>query len=237
MFVVVLFVAAGNSLIDYEDRDIDKKAHPNRPIPSGKIKIEKVLRFSYLLFILSIIMCIFNNLENITRPYSLILLLFNITVMITYEKNLKERGIPGNLSISWLIASLFLFGAVSIIKLPLLIILFTVMAFLANFMRELVKDIEDIKGDRDIRHTAPIMHGVGPSSSLACISLTAAIFLSSLPYILRIVNIFYLFIVLIADVIFIYSMFLLYRKRIKACQNYAKIGMLISLVAFAAGVI
>lgn len=35
--IVFMFMAGGNALNDYVDRDIDINAHPERPIPQGKI--------------------------------------------------------------------------------------------------------------------------------------------------------------------------------------------------------
>ncbi|MDR0309344.1 MAG: UbiA family prenyltransferase, partial [Candidatus Methanoplasma sp.] len=36
--VVLAFMAGGNSLNDYIDRDIDRTAHPDRPLPKGEIE-------------------------------------------------------------------------------------------------------------------------------------------------------------------------------------------------------
>ena len=33
--VVMIFMAGGNSLNDYVDREIDRTAHPDRPLPAG----------------------------------------------------------------------------------------------------------------------------------------------------------------------------------------------------------
>lgn len=33
---VIFFIIGGNTLNDYLDRDLDKFAHPERPLPSGK---------------------------------------------------------------------------------------------------------------------------------------------------------------------------------------------------------
>jgi len=35
--IVFLFIAGGNSLNDYIDAEIDKTAHPERPVPSGRM--------------------------------------------------------------------------------------------------------------------------------------------------------------------------------------------------------
>ena len=36
--IVLIFMAGGNAINDYIDRDIDVVAHPDRPIPRGEIK-------------------------------------------------------------------------------------------------------------------------------------------------------------------------------------------------------
>ncbi len=49
--IAVFFITSGSmGLNDYFDRDIDKKAHPDRPIPSGKITPMQGLTFSIILF-------------------------------------------------------------------------------------------------------------------------------------------------------------------------------------------
>ena len=108
MAAVVFFMGAGNSLNDYEDRHIDKKAHPERPIPSGKIRAKSVRSIAYAFFAISAVLAAFINPG---RPFPLALLLINLAVMVSYEKALKSSGIAGNLEISYLIASLFVFGA------------------------------------------------------------------------------------------------------------------------------
>ena len=161
----------------------------------------------------------------------------NLAVMVSYEKALKSSGIAGNLEISYLIASLFVFGAVSAGNVGTVIVYFAAMAFLANFMREIAKDIQDMDGDRGVRNTAPLAHGVGAASALASFSLLAAVFLSPVPYLVHITTVYYLAIVLAADAIFIYSIFLLGRRMAKGSQTCAKLGMLLSLLAFAIGVV
>lgn len=46
---VIFFIIGGNTLNDYLDRDLDKFAHPERPLPSGKIKPQVALTFPSLL--------------------------------------------------------------------------------------------------------------------------------------------------------------------------------------------
>jgi geranylgeranylglycerol-phosphate geranylgeranyltransferase len=235
MLAVFLFVAAGNSLNDYEDRDIDKIAHPDRPVAAGRMSPRSALRLSYAFFFLSAVASTLIFYPKIV-VYPLALLLLNMVIMLSYEKRLKKEGISGNLSIAWLTASLFLFGAVSAGGINTLTALFVFMAFLAIFAREVAKDIEDMEGDRGVRRTAPLTYGVGRASVFAYVSIIAAVAISPLPYILGIVSPYYLAFVLPADAIFIYSVLLLAKKSPAGSQNWAKAGMLVSLVAFAVGV-
>lgn len=234
MIAVVLFVGAGNALNDYEDRRIDKIAHPHRPLPSGRMKPKTALSLSIIFFSAAVVMGL---IINITRPLPLLLLLVNLLVMVSYEKKYKKEGIPGNLSISWLTSSLFLFGAVSAGGITILIILFIAMAFLASFTRELIKDIQDMSGDKGIRRTAPIIYGRGSAGWLAALSIGGAVALSPIPFILGFLpSLYYMIIVLVADAIFIYSVILLFYGKSERSQIAAKTGMLVALIAFASGV-
>ena len=51
---VVLFTGAGNAMNDIKDAEIDKTAHPMRPIPSGQLSIQQASRFTSLLWTLSV---------------------------------------------------------------------------------------------------------------------------------------------------------------------------------------
>jgi len=234
MLAVFLFVAAGNALNDFEDRDVDKKAHPERPVASGKIRPQTALRLSYILFFCAAILSAFIHFP---RFQPLLLLAVNLIVMLAYEKRLKSEGLSGNLSIAWLTSSLFLFGAVAADSINRVTAIFILTAFFSILGREIVKDIEDLEGDRGTRRTLPITSGVGLSSALAALSFAVAIAISPLPYFLNLLSQYYLAIVLAADAIFIYCIILLGRKYPGDSQKFAKAGMLLSLVAFAVGVI
>ena len=47
---VVLFTGAGNAMNDIKDAEIDKTAHPMRPIPSGQLTIQQASRFTSVLW-------------------------------------------------------------------------------------------------------------------------------------------------------------------------------------------
>jgi geranylgeranylglycerol-phosphate geranylgeranyltransferase len=95
--VVFSFVAGGNSLNDYLDRDVDKVAHPERPVPSGRISPKTALWIAIATFVISIgSSLLLRNIESIA------IVLAAIVVIILYEFKTKAMGLVGNLSIAFL---------------------------------------------------------------------------------------------------------------------------------------
>lgn len=133
MATVFSFTAAGNSLNDYFDRETDKVAHPERPLPSGMIRPTGALTVSIILFALAV------DYSYFVSTWSLIIVLTSVAVMVGYELLLKAEGFAGNLAISWLAGALFLFGGAAVEKMELAWIL-AALAFLATLGREIVKD-------------------------------------------------------------------------------------------------
>ncbi|NLU46220.1 MAG: UbiA family prenyltransferase [Euryarchaeota archaeon] len=44
--LVLIFIAGGNSLNDYVDRELDKIGHPDRPLPRGEIPPRRALHLA-----------------------------------------------------------------------------------------------------------------------------------------------------------------------------------------------
>jgi geranylgeranylglycerol-phosphate geranylgeranyltransferase len=230
MAVVFLFMAAGNALNDYLDMDIDKVNHPERPIPSGRVKPVSALRTAAILFGLSMGFAVFINME------ALLLVLVNAGLMFAYELKFKNLGLSGNAVISWLTASIFLFGGFAVYESqPDLqkIYALAILAFGATLGREIAKDVEDIEGDVT-RKTLPKKIGKYWASIVATAAFVVTAFLSILPLWLGLFEYQYILIVLFADVMFIYSGILLFQNPRRA-SILAKAGMLTALVAFATG--
>ncbi len=229
-FVAFLFTGAGNALNDYYDRDIDKINHPRRPIPCGKVSPKNTIRFSVLLFIGAIILTLYINL------YAILILATNLAIMISYEVFSKAKGVAGNATISWLTATTFLFGGAAVEALTAPLILSS-LAFLATFGREIAKDIEDIRGDTG-RVTLPMNLGIDGAAIIASLAIVSAVLLSPTPYLLGLFSessaMFYIIFVVLADIIFIYSICLLLKRK-KKTSGTIKYAMLIALVAFLVG--
>ncbi len=227
MAVVVSFTAAGNSLNDYYDRETDKVAHPERPIPSGKVHPGTARVLSIVLF------CVSVALSLPVGPWSVAIVLASIAIMVGYERYLKAEGLAGNLAISWLTGALFLFGGAAVGRLGLAWLL-AALAFLATLGREIVKDIQDIEGDRGSRRTLPMRMGVKRAGYTGSAAFITAVALSPLAYLQGRLSVWYVPVVAIADGIFIYCALVHFRNPENG-QKVAKLGMLVALLAFFLG--
>lgn len=230
MLSASLFTAWGNTLNDYFDREIDRINHPERPIPSGRIKERDALRISTAMLIAGFLSAIFIN------RFCLIIFILSALLMLIYELKLKARGFAGNLSISALVALTFIFGGASVGAFTIessSILILAILAFILSLSREIIKDIEDVSGDLG-RETLPMSIGVKWAGAFASILIFTAITLSIIPFALDIFGYPYLIAIGIADAIFIYSIIVL-SKSPKHSQLLIKLGMLLALTAFILG--
>jgi geranylgeranylglycerol-phosphate geranylgeranyltransferase len=227
MAVVVSFTAAGNAYNDYFDREVDKKAHPERPIPMGTVTPYGAALSAVVLFAIAATLSVFVNL------WSVAIVITSIVVMVGYERFLKAEGLAGNLAISWLTGALFLFGGSAVDSLGLAWIL-AALAFLATLGREIVKDIQDIEGDRGSRTTLPMRIGTAKAGWVGSVAFIAAVAMSPLPYLLDLLSVWYVPAVAVADGIFIYCALIHFRSPEKG-QKVAKLAMLVALIAFLLG--
>ncbi len=228
MLVVFFFTAGGNSINDYYDRETDKRAHPERPIPSGRLTPHEAVYSGVALFTLAFISSL------LTTLWSFVIVATSLVIMLAYERWLKATGFAGNLVIGWLTGALFLFGGAAVEGLNLAWIL-AALAFLATLGREIVKDIQDIDADRKERKTLPMTLGVRRAGIVAAASFVAAVALSPLPYLTGLFHSpFYLPVVAVADGIFIYCALILFESPVKS-QKFAKLAMVVALVAFLVG--
>lgn len=224
--VVFCFVAGGNALNDYTDREVDKLAHPERPIPSGRMTARTALNLSAGAFIISIGASLLLNWQSI------LIVLSAIIIIILYEARTKKAGLTGNLSIAWLTSALFLLGGAMVGQLDRTVVI-AAMAGLATLGREIVKDIEDMASDFD-RNTLPKRIGKRNAGIIGSAAFLTAVAFSPSPYLTGIFGIWYMLSVLVADAIFIYSSIVHFQNP-KRGQTWAKIGMAAALVAFLIG--
>lgn len=237
---VFLITGAGNTINDYFDYEIDKINKAYRPIPSNKINRSDALMFSITLFFIGM------GLSKYVNDYCLGIAVLNSIILVLYGKYSKRLHLVSNLGVSYLVASIFVFGALAnfdsgineiiseIGKLQLIAII-SACAFFTTFSREIVKDIEDIEGDKkEYSVTLPIKIGVKRSKNIASIFILAAILFSASPFFIpqEYFNLLpYGIFILIADLIFLISL----TMHPAICQRLMIVGMIIALLAFFLG--
>ncbi len=227
MAIVAAFTAAGNALNDYFDREVDKVAHPERPIPMGTISPRAALVVSAAMFSVSVALSVLVNI------WSFLIVVSSVVLMLGYELLLKAEGLAGNLTISWLTGALFLFGGAAVGRMEVAWIL-AALAFLATLGREVVKDVQDVEGDRGSRTTLPMRVGVRRAGYVASAAFLGAVALSPAPYLLELLSAWYIPAVVAADAMFIYCAQVHFADPKKG-QRAAKLAMLVALVAFLMG--
>lgn len=231
--VVFIVTGAGNSINDYFDHKIDAINKPERPIPSGRISLKTALIYSIFLFVMGIIIAFSINLL-----LGMIAFLSSV-LMIFYARDLKTKCLVGNMSISFLTGLCFVFGGIAVGQIVVSIYL-GFFAFLMTMAREIVKDMEDVEGDKiEGAATLPILRGMRTSSILAAAFMILASIGSPLLYFMGIFSVFYLPVLFLAIIIFLYSATSILKdqsvENAKKVSKRIKLGMAITFVAFAVG--
>jgi len=136
-----LVAAAGNVINDFFDADIDRINKPRRPIPSGRMTRAQSWRYFVLLTAVALAAALWADVRA-----------FAVAVVWTaclylYSARLKTRFLLGNLMVSVVCASGFALGA-WLAGRPAAAVAPMLLTFPFLLGREIVKDVEDLPGDR-----------------------------------------------------------------------------------------
>ncbi|NOX65203.1 MAG: UbiA family prenyltransferase [Chlorobi bacterium] len=186
----LLVTASGNIINDYYDIEADRINRPNRVLPSEMVLPATAVVFYFAFNIAALILSLFLGLELFVITIVTMVLLF------LYSYKLKNIPLVGNAVIAFLTGLAFVFGSVIVGNIFCGIIP-ALFAFMINFMRELIKDIEDIGGDRAVGFsTYPITYGVVSSVNIITVLGITLILLTTIPFLFNIYNIKYFIIVM-----------------------------------------
>jgi geranylgeranylglycerol-phosphate geranylgeranyltransferase len=228
--IAILLISGGGMAInDYFDYQADKINKPKRSLPSGRISRKNALVYSLVLLLFGNVLAFFLSLQIFA------LALINTFLLIAYSWKLKKIILLGNFTVSWLSASVFFFGSLLSGFISVIILILFLMAFSSSVGREIAKTIEDMEGDRKIKaRTLPIIAGKNFAAWAAIFFIIFAVLFSPIPYVFNLLDMKYLFLVTVADMIFLYSCFAVLISPAKA-QKMMKIAMLVALIAFLIG--
>ncbi|WP_410764739.1 geranylgeranylglycerol-phosphate geranylgeranyltransferase [Haloferax sp. DFSO60] len=219
---------AGNAINDYFDRDIDAINRPDRAIPRGAVTAREALWFSITLFLGAVV-------AAITLPrLAIAIAVVNLLALVAYTQLFKGLPGVGNVVVGYLTGSTFLFGGAAVGD-PLGALVLAVLAGLATLTREIIKDVEDIVGDREEGlQTLPIVVGEKRALWASAVVLGVAIVASAIPYVSGDFGVAYLGLVLPADAIMVSASVQSFTDP-SVGQRRIKYGMYLAAVAFIVG--
>jgi geranylgeranylglycerol-phosphate geranylgeranyltransferase len=224
----ILATAAGMAINDYFDRDIDRINNPERAIPRGAVSPRGALAFSLVLFAGAI------GLAVLLPLLALAIAAINLLGLITYTEYFKGLPGAGNALVAYLSGSTFLFGAAAVGQ-PLAGGVLAVLAALSSFTREVVKDVEDVEGDRqEGLNTLPIAIGERRALWVGVVLLVVAVAASPVPYLVGTFGVWYLAVVAPADAVMLVAAVRSFENP-AAGQRLLKAGMFAAAGAFIVG--
>jgi len=196
LILATICIAAGGYVInDIYDVDTDAVNKPDKVI-IGKAISEKNANILYMIFTCIGVFLGFYLSNSIGRPPFFILFIIISALLYVYASYLKQIAVVGNIVVSILVAlSLLIVGIFELIpaiteqnqnvQSTMFEVLadFAIFAFLINFIREIVKDIQDVDGDYKAEmQTLPIVFGKERTAKIT-FGLTIVIILVLIYYI------------------------------------------------------
>ncbi len=175
----VLIAAGGYVINDIFDQETDDHNKPTKRIVGNHISEAKAYNLYTGLTITGVIIgFILSN--QIYRSGFFTIFIFIAALLYFYATSLKQMLLLGNIAVAFLlsfsvliIAFFDIFPATADDNRPIMSVMFGILkdyaifAFIINFIREIVKDCEDIKGDSEQEmKTLPIVLGISKTTKL-----------------------------------------------------------------------
>ena len=178
LIVTILIAASGYIVNDIYDYNLDQINKPEKVVLGKFLKSRDAIKIYMLFNSLAIMLSFFLCIKIKQEIYILVFLLI-IYCLWLYSKKLKKYKIIGNILIAFFISlsilNVPLFSYKNILSddrffVFLIISILSVLAFLINVKREIIKDIEDIEGDKIHKvKSLPIIFGTKKSKLVAII--------------------------------------------------------------------
>ncbi|RKT89077.1 4-hydroxybenzoate polyprenyltransferase/geranylgeranylglycerol-phosphate geranylgeranyltransferase [Saccharopolyspora antimicrobica] len=173
---VALGWLAGHYLGDYFDRELDRIAKPQRPIPSGRLAAKTALACGIGLAVAAAVLLAWVNWRT------LVLVVLALAGIVAYSRFCKARGFSGNLVRGLITALGFLIGAMVAAPLPgWPAVAFSAVFLLHDAASNLVGTLRDVDGDRAAGYrSVPVRSGVRYAAGLAVSLYVAAILIAAI---------------------------------------------------------
>ena len=229
-----LTAGAGNIINDIFDKEADKINHPERPMAKGIISTGNAWIEYFILTLLAV------AASYLISQTALVVVFLTSVLLYLYSARLKKIPLLGNITVAYLTGLAFIFGGIAVNNVSGALIP-AVFAFFINFIRELIKDMDDIEGDTKVGlQTFPKRFGTKASIILITFLTITLIAFTFYPFIKNIYNIeFFVIVMLVVNPILVYFLKLLYEKdgdkNLNKLSNMLKLDMLFGLLAIFLG--
>lgn len=223
---VILINGAGNVINDIYDLEIDKINRPDRPLPAGKMRVSFARIYMFNLFALGIFCA---SLISMTTFY--IAAFIATPLLIAYSYKLKRLPLIGNVVVSFMLGLAFIYVGSAFGQIETTLVM-AALAFGFTLIRELVKDLEDMEGDKQSgARTLPLVWGEQATVKFVMVLMLISIELFLFPALFGSYNHLYYWIVLIGiDIPMLFAMIMLYK--FPEYKNYSRIQLFLKLNIF-----
>lgn len=247
----VLLAASGYVINDYFDIRIDEVNKPHNVLVGRSVKRRIAMATHLVLSLFSVIIS-FIVAHKIGVTILGIVFMFSVGLIWFYSTNYKRQFLVGNIVMGFLTALIIIivplfeprmfmlyFGEEpELIKVIIKVVgVYVYIAFLLTVIREIVKDIHDVEGDRTVNSsTMPILIGIRRSKIIAIILSTLVILTIGAIQWLQFVNqayIAFLYILLLVQVPLFFVIYKLWKATDK--NDYPLVSRIIQLI-FIAGI-
>ena len=203
--IVVSYLIGGNIINDYYDYNIDLINKPQSPLVNHFISLQIAYKIGFSLLIFSFI------LSLIFSIYAILISLLTFIILLVYTTQLKNTPLIGNIVISLLVGLIFVFTELVLTNQLLNSLPCFILSFILNFCREIIKDMEDIEGDKiNNISTFPVVFGFQFSKYLLIFSILLFIAISLSPIISQYFTTMYFILLLFVHIPLFYIIILLF---------------------------
>lgn len=197
----LIFIVAGGYVInDYFDVETDKLNKPDKTLIPDVFSQKEAKLFYIILTFIGLVLGFVSSIMVLNVKFYM---LFAVIVLITcllysYSSTYKRKLLLGNLLVSFLIAvAVFLPYLFEILYLSdnllmlstckdlaknvvYFVLIYTAFAFLLTFIREIIKDMEDVDGDgRTHCRTMPVVYGLNVTKTILYVLVVLSLVLLS----------------------------------------------------------
>lgn len=192
IITVVALNAAANAFNDVRDLETDRINRAGRPLPRGTVSPRTALGSSVILFATGAGVSFF-----LPPAAFAVATLAAVPLMVTYSLWLKGWPLIGNVTIAVILGLTFVFAGAALGD-PWPLLVPALLAFGFTLIRELIKDMADMEGDRAAKlKTFPVRYGLTPSIRLALVFILLLCLGALLPYWMGIYTVRYLIVLVL----------------------------------------